>query len=159
MEKKLNFREWYFQKYKEYPENPSRRTVRDYIDKLTLENFDDTFDKLKEYHEKVKEYFQKHNIKSEPIYELNWDFDVENGETTNEHGLIFVYYLREENDYEFNERIEKRENDAIRLYDAYEMNYEHKINEEKEREEEEYQIYLRLKDKFKNRDDEENDAD
>lgn len=159
MEKKLNFREWYFQKYKEYPENQSRRTVKHYIDKLTLENFDDTFDKLKEYHEKVKEYFEKHNIKSEPIYQLDWDFDVENGETTNEHGLIFVYYLREENDYEFNERIEKRENDAIRLYDAYEMNYEHKINEEKEKEEKEYQIYLILKDKFKNRDNEENDAD
>lgn len=159
MKEKLTFKEWYFQKYKEYPENPSRLTVRHYIDKLTLEKFDDTFDKLKEYHEKVKEYFEKHNIKSEPIYELNWDFDVENGETTNEHGLIFVYYLCQENDYEFNERIEKRENDAIRLYDSYEMNYEHELKIEREVEEKEYQQYLKLKEKFKDKENEKNDAD
>lgn len=151
MEKKLNFREWYFQTYNEYPENPSRKNVKHYIRELTIEYFDDTFDKLKEYHKKVKKYFNEHNIKSEPLYQLDWDFDVEGCENINEHGIIFVYYICEENNYEFNERIKKRENDAFRLYNVYEMNYE--------QEQEEYKEYLRLKEKFKNKDNEKNNAD
>ena len=128
---------------KNYKDYKLRQKVRQYVPALKFDMYGLDEIPVHDYYQTVTNYFKEHGIDAEPLLELDYDFDDDRTIP-----FLAVYYYREENDTEYNKRIESTEDRIIRNYDAYTLNFDLEIERQVKMEKDEYELYLKLKKKY-----------
>lgn len=128
---------------KNYKDYKLRKKICQYVPALKFDLYGLDEMSVHDYYQIVTNYFKEHGIDAEPLLELDYDIDDDCTKP-----FLIVYYYREENDSEYNKRIEETEDRIIRNYDAYTLNFDSEIKRQVKMEKEEYELYLKLKKKY-----------